>query len=230
MRRRDASGAMPQAWPRWIQTSRTAPARRGPGAAFAGCRRTAARLRRPGAGGRRRRPHGARAVRGVATARRAVWHRAGPPGRSDPRGARGPGRHADVVTDAADTPAEPVEKRVSWAELFFDLVFVFAVTEVSTLLAADHSSAGALRALVVFVPIYWAWVGVAVQTNVGTCRPRRCASRCSRSRWPGCSWRSPSLTPTAIAPSCSPSRTGPLAWCWGSPCSPAKGGGSTRTR
>jgi len=26
------------------------------------------------------------------------------------------------VTDAVVTPAEPVEKRVSWAELFFDLV------------------------------------------------------------------------------------------------------------
>jgi low temperature requirement protein LtrA len=70
------------------------------------------------------------------------------------------------VTDAVETPAEPVEKRVSWAELFFDLVFVFAVTEVSTLLEADHSWGGALRALVVFVPIYWAWVGVAIQTNV----------------------------------------------------------------
>ena len=70
------------------------------------------------------------------------------------------------MTDAVETPAEPVEKRVSWAELFFDLVFVFAVTEVSTLLEADHSWAGALRALVVFVPIYWAWVGVAIQTNV----------------------------------------------------------------
>ena len=70
------------------------------------------------------------------------------------------------MTDAVETPAEPVEKRVSWAELFFDLVFVFAVTEVSTLLEADHSWGGALRALVVFVPIYWAWVGVAIQTNV----------------------------------------------------------------
>jgi low temperature requirement protein LtrA len=70
------------------------------------------------------------------------------------------------VADAVETSAEPVEKRVSWAELFFDLVFVFAVTEVSTLLEADHSWAGALRALVVFVPIYWAWVGVAIQTNV----------------------------------------------------------------
>ena len=59
------------------------------------------------------------------------------------------------------------EKRVSWAELFFDLVFVVAVTRVSTLLEHDHSWGGVLRALVVFVPIYWTWVGMAIQTNQG---------------------------------------------------------------
>jgi low temperature requirement protein LtrA len=56
-------------------------------------------------------------------------------------------------------------KRVTWAELFFDLVFVFAVTEVSALLHEDHSWAGAARALVVFVPVYWAWVGTSVHAN-----------------------------------------------------------------
>lgn len=57
-------------------------------------------------------------------------------------------------------------KRVTWAELFFDLVFVFAITEVSSLLGVDHSWAGALRALIVFVPIDWVWVGTTVQSNV----------------------------------------------------------------
>lgn len=60
---------------------------------------------------------------------------------------------------------EIAEKRVTWAELFFDLVYVFAVTEVSSLLHADHSWAGVLRALVVFVPIYWSWVGTSVLAN-----------------------------------------------------------------
>jgi low temperature requirement protein LtrA len=69
--------------------------------------------------------------------------------------------------------AEPVgEKRVSWAELFFDLVFVYAVTAVSTLLQADTSWAGVLRALIVFVPVYWAWVGAAILANQrDTARP-----------------------------------------------------------
>jgi low temperature requirement protein LtrA len=62
-----------------------------------------------------------------------------------------------------DSP--PAEKRVTWAELFFDLVFVFAVTEVSALLEHDRSWAGLLRALIVFVPCYWLWVGTAIRTN-----------------------------------------------------------------
>ena len=70
------------------------------------------------------------------------------------------------------TDALPVEKRVSWAELFFDLVFVYAVTEVAALLGHDHSWGGLLRALIVFVPVYWAWVGAAILTNQrDTARP-----------------------------------------------------------
>lgn len=61
--------------------------------------------------------------------------------------------------------AEPPTKRVTWAELFFDLVFVFAVTAVSALLHEDHSWAGVGRALIVFVPIWWAWVGTSVHAN-----------------------------------------------------------------
>jgi low temperature requirement protein LtrA len=61
-------------------------------------------------------------------------------------------------------PAES-EKRVTWAELFFDLVFVFAVTQVSALLHHDHSWPGVGRALIVFVPVWWAWVGTTVHAN-----------------------------------------------------------------
>ncbi len=62
------------------------------------------------------------------------------------------------------TEAVP-DKRVDWAELFFDLVFVVAVTRVATIVEEDHSALGMVRALVVFVPIYWTWVGAAVLTN-----------------------------------------------------------------
>ncbi|MEV4560669.1 low temperature requirement protein A [Kitasatospora sp. NPDC049285] len=58
------------------------------------------------------------------------------------------------------------EKRVTWAELYFDLVFVFAVTQVSGLLHHHHDWAGVGRALVAFVPVYWCWVGTTVQANI----------------------------------------------------------------
>lgn len=57
-------------------------------------------------------------------------------------------------------------KRVIWAELFFDLVLVFAITEVSSLLHRDHSWGGCLRALIVFVPIHWVWVGTTIHSIV----------------------------------------------------------------
>ena len=65
----------------------------------------------------------------------------------------------------AEAAAES-EKRVTWAELFFDLVFVFAITQVSALLHDDHSWAGVGRAGVVFVPIYWGWVGTTIFANL----------------------------------------------------------------
>jgi len=61
---------------------------------------------------------------------------------------------------------EAAEKRVTSAELYFDLVFVFAVTAVSARLRTDHDGLGLLRAFVAFVPVYWMWVGTAVRTNI----------------------------------------------------------------
>jgi low temperature requirement protein LtrA len=58
------------------------------------------------------------------------------------------------------------DKRVTWVELFFDLVFVFAVTQVSSLLHEEHSWAGVGRAVIVFVPMYWAWVGTSMHGNL----------------------------------------------------------------
>ena len=46
---------------------------------------------------------------------------------------------------------------VTFVELFFDLVFVFAITQVTVLAASDLTPAGILRALVVFWLVWWAW-------------------------------------------------------------------------
>jgi low temperature requirement protein LtrA len=50
-------------------------------------------------------------------------------------------------------------------ELFFDLVFVFALTQVTTLLADDLTWAGLVRGLAVLAVIWWAWVGFSWLTN-----------------------------------------------------------------
>jgi low temperature requirement protein LtrA len=55
---------------------------------------------------------------------------------------------------AAQSGEGSQEKRVTWAELLFDLVFVFAVIQLSGLLHHDHAWAGVGRALVVFVPLF----------------------------------------------------------------------------
>jgi len=50
-------------------------------------------------------------------------------------------------------------RKVTWLELFFDLVFVAAVAQVGTHLRDDYSLAGLLRFSLLFVMIWWAWLG-----------------------------------------------------------------------
>jgi low temperature requirement protein LtrA len=57
------------------------------------------------------------------------------------------------------TLADEGERHASWLELFFDLVFVVAITELSHQLVADHSAGGFLRFAALFVPVYVAWQG-----------------------------------------------------------------------
>ena len=47
--------------------------------------------------------------------------------------------------------------RVTTFELFFDLVYVFAFTQVSGLMADTHSALGVLQALVVLGLLWWMW-------------------------------------------------------------------------
>jgi low temperature requirement protein LtrA len=57
-------------------------------------------------------------------------------------------------------PSDPhKERRATWMELFFDLIFVAAVAQVGKSLAADYSWAGLLRYSFLFVLIWLAWSG-----------------------------------------------------------------------
>ncbi len=57
------------------------------------------------------------------------------------------------------TLADEGERHASWLELFFDLVFVVAITELSHSLVVDHSAGGFLRFAALFVPVWVAWQG-----------------------------------------------------------------------
>jgi low temperature requirement protein LtrA len=70
------------------------------------------------------------------------------------------GERAHTLTATVDT-----EKRVEPLELFFDLVFVFALTQVTARLADDLSWGGLLRGLLILGAIWWAWAAYAWLTN-----------------------------------------------------------------
>jgi len=57
------------------------------------------------------------------------------------------------------------EERVGFIELFFDLVFVFAVTQVSHSLIEHPDSLGFAQAGMLFLAIWWVWVDTAWVTN-----------------------------------------------------------------
>ena len=63
-----------------------------------------------------------------------------------------------------ETEAEE-ERRTSYLELFFDLVFVFAVTQVTALVADDPTAHGFAHGALVFGLVWWAWSGYAWLTN-----------------------------------------------------------------
>jgi low temperature requirement protein LtrA len=68
-------------------------------------------------------------------------------------------------SDAADTGPNAHGQRVSWAELYFDLVFVFAVTQVASAAQNAGSAVAVGRALVLFIPFWWTWVADCILYN-----------------------------------------------------------------
>jgi len=66
--------------------------------------------------------------------------------------------------------------RVTYAELFFDLVFVFAVTQISHTLLGRLTPLGVLQTTLLFLGVWWVWVYTSWITN----------------------WLNPELTPVRI--------------------------------
>jgi low temperature requirement protein LtrA len=74
-----------------------------------------------------------------------------------------------AVSETAEAPPEgrrvKLDERVSPLELFFDLVFVFALTQVTALMAADPTWEGLAKGMLVLAALWWAWGAYAWLTN-----------------------------------------------------------------
>lgn len=60
---------------------------------------------------------------------------------------------------------DPPGERVSTIELFFDLVFVFTITQLTSLLAKDPTVLGLVRTILVLGNVWWMYAGYAWLTN-----------------------------------------------------------------
>ncbi len=71
----------------------------------------------------------------------------------------------DVAPLVVEATIEEEERKTSYLELFFDLVFVFAFTQVTALILEDTSPEGFARAALVLAMVWWAWSAYAWMTN-----------------------------------------------------------------
>jgi low temperature requirement protein LtrA len=72
----------------------------------------------------------------------------------------------DIERGALFRPIVPNQhSRVTYAELLFDLVFVFAVTQVSHTLLGRFTPLGALQTTMLFLAVWWVWVYTSWITN-----------------------------------------------------------------
>ena len=64
------------------------------------------------------------------------------------------------------TPVMREAETVTPLELFFDLVFVLALTQCTALMAAEPTWEGLAKGLLVLGVLWWSWVGYAWLTSV----------------------------------------------------------------
>ncbi len=73
---------------------------------------------------------------------------------------------SDIERGALFRPIQPKQhSRVTYAELLFDLVFVFAVTQISHTLLGRFTPLGALQTTLLFLAVWWVWVYTSWITN-----------------------------------------------------------------
>lgn len=76
------------------------------------------------------------------------------------------------LEDEVEELKEELEKAAHPLELFFDLVFVFALTQVVSLIVHDLTAGGVLRGALLLALMWWAWTNWTWTTNVVDLEPR----------------------------------------------------------
>ncbi len=72
----------------------------------------------------------------------------------------------DTERGALFRPIMPNQhSRVTYAELLFDLVFVFAVTQISHTLLGRFTPLGAVQTTLLLLAVWWVWVYTSWITN-----------------------------------------------------------------
>jgi low temperature requirement protein LtrA len=61
--------------------------------------------------------------------------------------------------------AEPEPRRATWLELFYDLVFVVAVSQLAHKLSANVTVKGFASFAFLFIPVWWSWIGTTFYAN-----------------------------------------------------------------
>lgn len=78
------------------------------------------------------------------------------------------------MSSALPSVQEPAIQRVSTVELFFDLVFVFTITQLTSTIAHPHDFSDYLRAILVFMTLMWIYNGYAwLTSNIAIQTPRQ---------------------------------------------------------
>jgi low temperature requirement protein LtrA len=67
--------------------------------------------------------------------------------------------------EGTEAPLDTAEKKVASLELFFDLVFVFALTQVTLLMSNEPTWEGLGQGMLVLALLWWAWGAYAWLTN-----------------------------------------------------------------
>ena len=72
---------------------------------------------------------------------------------------------AEIDRGLLRTRSGHAHSKVTFIELFFDLVFVFAVTQLSHLLMEHFTPAGAVETLLLMLAVWWVWIFTSWVTN-----------------------------------------------------------------